>query len=113
MIRGSFATAKYGRRPSSSWPGVQPQEIVATTQVLAESQNQRTSVRDVNMAFGQMDLSCLQSWGVALVVTHKSDFHWAGPSGITTGWLPVPHTIPVLSAGLVPGGVTTVAGAVV
>ena len=40
----------------------------------------------------------------SLVVTHKSDFLWARPSGITTGWLPVHRTIPVLSAGLVSGG---------
>ena len=88
---------------------MQPQEIVAATQVLAASQNQRTSVSNVNMAFGQMDLSCLQSWGDALVVLHKSDFHWARPSGITTGSLHATRTNLLLSAGPVPVGVTTCA----
>ena len=47
------------------------------------------------------------SWAAGLVVLHKSDFHWARPSGITTGWLPITLTIPVLSAGLVPGEAAT------
>ena len=52
------------------------------------------------------------AWGNALVVLHKSDFHWARPSGITTGSLHATCTNLLLSAGPVPGEVTTVAGAV-
>ena len=47
--------------------------------------------------------------GIALVVTHKSDFHWAGPSGITTGSRPASCTNFLLSTGHVPVGVTTLA----